>query len=39
MIECRKLKNLDEKNILKKLIELLEQQEKIKIAYTVLEKG
>ena len=38
MIESRKLK-IDEKNILRKIIELYEKQEGIKITYKILMKG
>lgn len=34
-----KLKNIDEKNIINKLIKLIEHQEKIKITYKLIEKG
>ena len=34
-----KLKNVDEKNIINKLIKLIEHQEKIKINYKLIEKG
>lgn len=39
MNKSHKLKNLDEKSIINKLIKLIEHQEKIKITYKLIEKG
>lgn len=39
MNKSHKLKNVDEKNIISKLIKLIEHQEKIKITYKLIEKG